>query len=255
MNWHRRYLQQASWTSDLRAYLLEQAHLPAGRRVLEVGCGTGAILRDLAIPGSDSSAHGPSTTRFTYGLDLDAGSLTQCRLHAPAALLTRADAVALPYADQAFDVTCCHFLLLWALDPLAALREMKRVTRKHGYVLALAEPDYTARIDKPHTLAALGKIQNESLRRQGADVALGAHLADLFSRAGINITETGLIQPRAQSARGSEPDDGEWQVLRADVAAIVSTQEINRLELLDAKARQRGERVLYVPTHFASGQV
>lgn len=255
LNWHRRYLQQASWTRDLRSYLFQQAHLSASRRVLEVGCGTGAVLRDLAVPDSDTSSQGSSVRQLTFGLDLHAGALAECRIHAPIALLTRGDALALPYPDRVFDITFCHFLLLWIRHPLAALREMKRVTRKRGQILALAEPDYSSRIDRPLALAALGQIQNQSLSRQGADVALGSHLADLFVQAGIKIVETGVIQPRAQSARGSEEDDDEWEVMRGDVAGIVSAPDIRKLQRADAQARQQGERVLYVPTYFASGQV
>ncbi len=65
MNWHTRYLQQAAWTRDLRTYLFEQAGLKSARRVLEVGCGTGAILRELSAPA-------------LHGLDLEAGSLDEC---------------------------------------------------------------------------------------------------------------------------------------------------------------------------------
>ena len=75
---------------------------------------------------------------------------------------------------------------------------MKRVTKSSGYVLALAEPDYTARIDQPDELVALGKWQNELLQRQGADIGLGVRLAGLFFRAGIKIIETGAIQSREQ---------------------------------------------------------
>jgi ubiquinone/menaquinone biosynthesis C-methylase UbiE len=44
MNWHNRFLQQAGWTRDLRTYLFAQAGIERARRVLEVGCGTGAVL-------------------------------------------------------------------------------------------------------------------------------------------------------------------------------------------------------------------
>jgi hypothetical protein len=132
---------------------------------------------------------------------------------------------------------------------------MKRVTRRRGQLLALAEPDYTARIDRPLTLAPLGQFQNESLRLQGADVALGSNLANLFVQAGIRIVEAGAIQPRAQSTRASVEDDDEWEVLQWDVAKMVSRQELGQLKELDAEARQRGQRILHVPTYFASGQV
>ena len=131
MNWHSRYLQQAAWTRDLRAYLFEQAGLVNARRVLEVGCGTGAILREL-------SAHS------LHGLDLESASLAECKIHAPAVSLTRGDGFSLPYADKSFDIAYCHFLLLWVNDPLQVVREMARVS---DVVLALAEPDYSQRVD------------------------------------------------------------------------------------------------------------
>ena len=137
MNWHSRYLQQAEWTRDLRTYLFEQAGLKNARRVLEVGCGTGAILCDLVTPAS------------LHGLDLDPAALAECRVHASAASLTRSDAHFLPYPDQSFDIVYCHYLLLWVHDPLQVVREMARVGRS---VLALAEPDYSQRVDEPTAL-------------------------------------------------------------------------------------------------------
>ena len=241
MNWHDRYVQQAGWTRDLRNYLFDKAGLKTARRVLEVGCGTGAILSEL-----DSSAS-------PLGLDLDAGALMDARVHAPAATLVRGDALSLPYADFTFDITFCHFLLLWVRDPLTAVREMARVTRPNGFVLALAEPDHTARVDKPESLAPLGRWQTEALRRQGADVSFGAHLADTFARAGIEIVETGSIQ-RAEEATVSGQEK-EWAVIEADVRGLVAEEEIHKLKLLDEEARARGGRVLHVPTYFVWGRV
>ena len=243
MNWHTRYIQQSAWTRDLRAYLFEKAGLARARRVLEVGCGTGAILSTL------------ETTASLHGLDLDPAALTQCRIHAPAASLTRGNALHLPHANRTIDITYCHFLLLWVKNPLQVLFEMKRVTKPNGHILALAEPDYHARTDKPGELAQLGKWQTESLQHQGADPGIGARLADLFHQAGIRLVETGAIQSRDNEALEPGEWENEWVALESDLTGIIPRQEIQQMKRLDKQAWERRERVLYVPTYFAWGQV
>jgi ubiquinone/menaquinone biosynthesis C-methylase UbiE len=133
-------------------------------RLLEVGCGTGAILAEL------------SNQTGLHGLDINLQALAQCRIHALSAFLVQGNALQLPYLDHSFDIIYCHFLLLWVDDPLLALLEMKRVAKTAGHILAFAEPDYTARVDKPRELVPLGEWQAESLRRQGADPGLGRRL-------------------------------------------------------------------------------
>jgi hypothetical protein len=146
----------------------------------------------------------------------------------------------------------CHFLLLWVNDPLQALREMKRVSRKH--VIAFAEPDYSQRFDKPDELVPLGKWQTEALHRQGANPGFGGRLAGSFFQAGMEIIETGTIQ-----GAGNEPSledwEMEWAVIESDLAGSVPGEDIQKMKLLDQAARERGARVLHVPTHFAWGHV
>ena len=243
INWHHRYRQQAAWTSDLRDYLFDKTNLFEACRILEVGCGTGAILSTLKTPAA------------LHGLDLDATALNEAHLHTPTTFLTRGDALALPYSNQSFDITYCHFFLLWVNDPLRALLEMKRVTKPNSYVLAIAEPDYTARSDQPSELAALGRLQNDSLQRQGADISIGARLADLFFQAGIQSIETGAIQSRGKDAISLEEWQNEWAVIASDLAESVPKKEIVRLKKLDEEAWRHGTRVLNVPTYFAWGQV
>jgi len=250
MNWHNRYLQQAGWTRELRAYLFRKAGLSGAHRVLEVGCGTGAILCEGSLPDRDLY-----TRAARYGVDLSAASLAECRNHAPGAFLTQGDALYLPYLDKTFDISYCHFLLLWVDDPLRALHEMKRVTKAQGHILALAEPDYASRVDWPREISWLGKRQTESLIEQGADVGIGSRLADLFYQAGISIFETGAIQNRGKDALTLEEWENEWSVLQADLAGTVAREEIQEMKHLDEQAWRRGEHEMIIPTYFAWGQV
>jgi len=242
MNWHARYTQQANWTRDLRNYLFEQVELETAERVLEVGCGTGAILSRIK-------------TQALHGLDIQPASLIEAQVHAPATSLTCGDALSLPYPNDVFNITFCHFLLLWVPDPQQVLQEMKRVTKPDGHILALAEPDHTSRVDKPAELVVLGRWQTEALRRQGADPSIGGRLAESFYQAGIKIVETGAIESQGNEALTPDERELEWVVLENDLAGVVPVEEIQRLKKLDGAAWARGERILHVPTYFAWGRV
>ena len=242
MNWHARYVQQARWTRDLRNYIFDKVQVEYAHRVLEVGCGTGAILSEL-----------PNRPHL-YGLDIDRTALDECRLHVPQASLIQGNAVGLPYFSRSFDIVYCHFLLLWVQDPLQALVEMKRVTRSGGYVIAFAEPNYLQRVDQPKELIALGKWQTEALIQQGADPGLGARLAELFFEAGITIVETGTIHgPKNEPS--ADQWEMEWEVIETDLDGWVPESDIQKMKRLDRLARERKTRVLHVPTHFAWGIV
>jgi len=242
MNWHTRYAQQAKWTRDLRAYLFNQAKLNDASRMLEVGCGTGAILSEL-----------PEHIAL-HGLDLNPAALAECKVNAPAVALIRGNALTLPYSDQSFDIVYCHFLLLWVKNPLQALLEMKRVTKAGGNIIAFAEPDYLNRIDAPDELVQLGKWQTEALIKQGANPALGARLAELFFQAGITILETGTIQS-VDNEPSPQDWETEWAVIESDLAGKVSGADIPKMKIIDKQAWANGQRKLHVPTYFAWGQI
>ena len=120
-------------------------------------------------------------------------------------------------------------------------------------VLALAEPDYSQRVDEPAALKPLGEWQTESLRRQGANPFFGARLAETFFQAGIKLIETGPIQGGAVM-RSIEDWETEWAVIQADLEGIIPGEEIQRMKVLDEIARKDGKRALYVPAYFAWGK-
>lgn len=242
MDWHARYTQQASWTAQIRRYLYEKAGLARIARVLEPGCGTGAVLADCPAGA-------------LHGLDWDTQHLQVARRNVPHARLVRADANALPYADASFDACLTHYFLLW-VDAARVLVEMRRVTRPGGVILALAEPDYGARIDFPAELAEMGQLQGSALARQGADPRMGRKLAALFTAAGLQQVTTGVMGGE-WSARQLEADGWnlEWTALEADLAGSLPPERLAELRRIDAAAWQRGDRILFVPTFYAIGRV
>jgi len=238
---HERYLQQAAWTRELRHYIFKEIGLDETSRVLEVGCGTGAILTEMEIP--------------AHGLDIQLATVKEAKIHIQNIhRLSCADAASLPYANASFDVVFSHFLFIWLSTPQNALREMHRVTKPDGHIIAFAEPDYTRRVDKPPALEKLGRWQRDALAQQGADPEIGARLAALFYETGIRIREAGAISNLADEA--FDPDEWalEWDVLEADLSGRIPDSDIQKMKAMDKESWEKGKRVLYVPTHYAWGQ-
>lgn len=107
----------------------------AGRRVLEVGCGSAPCARWLA-------AHGASVVAS----DLSAGMLRHARVAASrtgiAVPLVQGDAGSLPFADASFDLACSAFgAVPFVSDSAQVMREVARVLRPGGrWVFAVTHP-------------------------------------------------------------------------------------------------------------------
>jgi SAM-dependent methyltransferase len=107
----------------------------AGRRVLEVGCGSAPCARWLAGQGAQ-----------VVGLDLSAGMLRQAvdaaRETGICVPLVQADATRLPFADRSFDLACSAFgAVPFVADSAAVMREVARVLRPGGrWVFAVTHP-------------------------------------------------------------------------------------------------------------------
>jgi ubiquinone/menaquinone biosynthesis C-methylase UbiE len=115
--WHRYLAGSLGATAEALGPL-------AGRRVLDVGCGTGWLLRDLL--GSDADGWGAGVDPSAEMVRLAAAGAGH---HAAFAL---ADAGSLPFADRAFDaVVSSNSLHHWD-EPERALAELARVTAPRG---------------------------------------------------------------------------------------------------------------------------
>ncbi len=116
-----RHLPYHRMLDDLEVELVER--YGAGKDIYEVGCGTGLILQRTA-----------AFARTARGIDLSAGMLEKAR--ARGLDVAQASATELPIADASVDVAYSFKVLAHIPDIAGAMREMARVVRPGGYVLA-----------------------------------------------------------------------------------------------------------------------
>jgi len=131
---------------------------------------------------------------------------------------------------------------------------MRRVCIQGGSVIALAEPDYGGRIDYPQELVQLAGWQEASLRRQRADPRIGRQLGELFSSAGLQDIEVGVLGGQWKDPPPPDEWKSEWSVIRSDLEGYVDEAEIQRLQEVDYKAWTGHRRILFVPTFYAWGK-
>ena len=116
--------------------------LRAGERLLDLGCGFGrhafeAARRGAGVVACDLAHAELVEVRSTYAAMAEAGELDASGL----AAVTRADATALPFDDDAFDRVIASEVLEHVPDDAAAIAELVRVLRPGG-VLAVTVPAY-----------------------------------------------------------------------------------------------------------------
>jgi SAM-dependent methyltransferase len=116
------------YSSLLADPFADLAGVGAGQRVLDVGCGPGALTAELVRRLGD-----PSAVAAADPSDSFVAAVTD-RL--PGVDVRQAPAEDLPFADASFDVALAQLVVHFMRDPLAGIREMARVTRSDGVVAA-----------------------------------------------------------------------------------------------------------------------
>ncbi len=156
------------------------AAIPQGARVLDVGCGPGALLAAL------SARTAPDQLA---GIDPSESFLSAARARFPWADLRHGSAEALPFDDDVFDAALAQLVVHFMADAAAGLSEMARVTRPGGTVAACVWDFAGGRAPQSTFWSALGSVapgvENEALRPGSSegDIATllrGAGCADVL---------------------------------------------------------------------------
>src|SRR5207237_3664964 len=117
------------------AYLLPYLH--PGARILDVGCGPGTITADLAAIVAPASVVAMEISPEALELaKAEAAARGQLNIE-----FVVGDVAALEFADASFDVVHAHQVLQHVGEPVAALREMRRVCKPAG-IVAARDSDY-----------------------------------------------------------------------------------------------------------------
>lgn len=122
----RPYLDLAAWVVSVAG--LGPGAIPAGTRVLDAGCGNGAILRALRAAWPEAAA-----APRAVGLDLSAGMLAVV----PSRPLVNADIAALPFARGQFGVVLAVHMLYHVPGREQAISELRRVLAPGGTCVAV----------------------------------------------------------------------------------------------------------------------
>jgi SAM-dependent methyltransferase len=176
------------WSTRLAAPFADFAGVRAGDRVLDVGCGPGALTTELATRlGPDAVA----------AVDPSESFVTAARTRHPGVEIRQSSAEALPYPNASFDRTLAQLVVHFMTDPDAGLGEMTRVTRPGGVIAACVWDHAGGRgpLAAYWTAArAMDPYVNDGSERAGTRAG---HLFELFAGVGVgSITEATLSVER-----------------------------------------------------------
>jgi ubiquinone/menaquinone biosynthesis C-methylase UbiE len=222
--------------------------LSPGMRIVEVGCGTGAIAREVAAMTAPGEV---------VGVDMQLAQLDTARrlAHETGVCNVRfldGDANVLDFPDGTFDAAYCRFLLEHVADPVAVVRELGRVVKPGKWVCAF-EWENDSHACYPESPAvnrvweAIYRLQDE----MGGHSGIGRRMYSVFTRAGLGDVQ---VHAHPWTCTGADRDRLEWYI--GGAREIVSQMRDGLLErgfvtaeLVD-EASQEYERLLTSPDAF-----
>jgi SAM-dependent methyltransferase len=195
----------------LRRRFLKFLPVRARDRVLEVGCGTGVVARDLAGlvgRGGVVTAADPSATLLARARALSRGT------PGGRIVFRHADGHRLPFADGRFDAVLAITVILHVEDPLRVVKEMARVARPGGRVglqdqdfglIGAAHPDRQLTAQILDGVAARIYAEPHSGRRLGALLRAAGlvgvrMLADVYQDTTLTRFSRNFLERRAENA-------------------------------------------------------
>jgi SAM-dependent methyltransferase len=165
------------------------AGVGAGERVVDVGCGPGALTTELV------RRLGPEAV---CAVDPSEMFVEAARERHPTVAVQRAAAEQLPFADREFDAALAQLVVHFMSDPVAGLREMGRVTGSRGVVAACVWDHEGGKGPLSAFWQAARDLDPDARTESGLAGAREGHLAQLFHDAGLREIEESTLSVSVQ---------------------------------------------------------
>ncbi len=182
-------LEKVYQTPDVveqRARVLEQLVLEPGERVIDLGCGPGLLVAEMASR--------VGATGRVVGIDASPDMLALAERRCAAlhqVQLQRGDVAALPFGDGAFDVAVCVQVYEFVPDVRRALRELHRVLTPGGRAIVI-DTDWESCVWHSSDDARMRRVLT-CWEGHCPHPHLPRHLVPLAREAGLTVTRVGAI--------------------------------------------------------------
>jgi ubiquinone/menaquinone biosynthesis C-methylase UbiE len=168
------------YSSTLSPQLADFAGVASGQRVLDVGCGPGALTTVLVERvGAENVAAADPSEPF----------VAAARERHPGVDVQRANAEELPFAADTFDAALAQLVVHFMTDPVRGLAEMARVTRVDGVVAACVWDHAGEKTPLAPFWRVVREFDPKAADESGLAGGREGHLADLFAQAGLREIE------------------------------------------------------------------
>ena len=184
------------YSVHLSAQLADLAGVTAGQRVLDVGCGPGALTTELVerLGAASVAAVDPSES-----------FVAAVRARLPDVDIRQSSAEQLPFPDDEFDAALAQLVVHFMADPVVGLAEMRRVTRPGGVVAACVWDHAGGRGPLSPLWQAAHELDPTVTGESELPGSRQADLTRLFNAAGLtDVEETEL------TVRVEHPTFEEW---------------------------------------------